>query len=242
MVPHTAERFVRNMRHDRIFTRNRSSLRFLYLCKLGIFLSGCQQMDFGTASSNSICSDDFNRADSSELGGNWSIGANFPQTSAATAGIEDNKGRISIPMVGPIFEAHCKNKIVQSKVRSSVTFNLISGSISNQPILVTVRLQDQLNAYICGTRNGQFDLSRSVNSASTTLATAAGFPGNFNAGGTFKIVFEAEGSKLTCALNLNGSLVVLSSHDDMYSQGYTGFFFANTMEMYFDDFRSEAYP
>ncbi len=230
------------MRHDRIFNLSHCFWRILYMCNFGAAFSSCQQMDLGLASSNAICSDDFNRADSAELGGNWAIGANFPQVNAAVARIENNKGRISIPAVGPIFEAHCKNKVVQNKVRSSVTFNLISSSVSNQPILVTVRLQDQLNAYICGTRNGQFDLSRSVNSASTTLATAAGFPGNFNAGGNLKIVFEAEGNNLTCSLNLNGTQVVLNSRDDTYSHGYTGIFFANTMEMYFDDFRSEAFP
>lgn len=215
------------------------ALRGGFILLLAALVTRCEQMELAAASGNDICSDDFNRADAAELGKNWELSATYPQASASQVRIDNNQGHIISP-AALLTEVHCKFRLEQSKTKTSVNF-IAGANITNQSVLLIARSQDSVNGIICGFRNTTYDLSRALNGVTTNLVSGGAVSGAFTAGSTASVSLETDGTKLTCNINLSGTPVTMTTTDPTFSRGRVGLFFAGTVDVYFDNFKSAAY-
>ena len=81
----------------------RSRRGCIALLFLAIGLSGflhCTQVDLSEALNNNLCSDDFNRADSDRVGGNWDVQINFPIVQPPEIKIVNGRAWFNLPFAG----------------------------------------------------------------------------------------------------------------------------------------------
>lgn len=214
----------------------------------GFSLIRCAQVDLGVASSNEICSDDFNRADADPIDGNWDVLINYPQVQPPEVKIINNRAWFNLPYVLPtgisrLTQIVCKYRLEKNRSRVSVeitpTANISTGSSFIQ---LLSRYQENGSTYVCAFANNNFAMARSVGGTTTGLAGIS-FT-TLQANVTAKITFLTDGSNLNCTLEYNGNTYQLDAVDSTYATGKVGLYAisGNTtaFNFYADNFKVEA--
>lgn len=208
----------------------------------------CAQTDISEQLSTDICNDDFNRADSSSLGNNWSFLGLNNQTMAAA--IVSQQASITSPAGGFTY-ASCRN-FVQPKsmtVSVRVTPQLV---ISTQKVLAIVARSQSTgtlsDAYICGIEHtggtARIALYKGLNTLKVDIASI-NLPSNPSAGTQYSLAFTLNSANLKCAMTAPVTYEV-SATDSTYTSGYVGMFAwslgGTNISYTFDDFKTEVKP
>jgi len=220
------------------------------LCIAALFLQRCAQENLSDALSNDICSDDFNRADSDTLGGNWDVLINYPQTQPPEVKISDNRAYFKLPYVTPMGISRltsivCKNRVEQPRSKVSVEIVRTAGNITtgNQIILYS-RYQDSSNAYGCVYKSQTLGIARLLGTTITNFSTSGNsFPIQANIPAI--ITFTSDGSSLSCTLEHNGAIMQVAATDSTFMAGKTGVFAVSQsapFDFYADNLKTEILP
>lgn len=205
-----------------------------------LLLAACNQIDLSELQNTSLCSDDFNRADSNSLGSTWEF--NGLSGTPTSYGISGQKASVNLQNSGfGLFS--CSTRVDRPKTVISAKF---SSSISVTGTLALIgRSQAKgtlSDAYYCGIESGKLSLYKGVKAQRTNLSISSTTL-TITPGIEYQLSFSLFEGELTCNISglVNDSV---SASDSSFTAGYTGFaaITSGNAQFKFDDFKTEVRP
>jgi hypothetical protein len=202
----------------------------------------CTQVNLSDSLSNDSCSDDFNRADSERVGGNWNMVATYAQNPAPQIGIANGKAQLSIPATGKGTGMLCKNRLEQTKSKITILATAPTVATNGSKLLLVGREQDLLNTYTCGFEYTKTQMQRTLGGVNGPTVTNNTAITGLTANSPLEIIFETYGSSLTCTVKHAGNTAQLTMTDATFVSGSAGLYSDSAngpLTFLIDDFKVE---
>ncbi len=207
---------------------------------LGVFIN-CAQVDLLEASNNDLCSDEFNRPDSSDLGDKWEATGLFPYSAPPTVSISNQMGKLDLTLRYIVLA--CKNRIEHTKSKISLRIQPQMTALANHKFALVARVKNLItDLYLCGFYQNKIALFN-VSQGNVIQLAVDNSISSIPAGTTASIIFAMDGASLLCSVNIGSSQVALRTTDSALQVGQVGFFGEGTggpITVLFDSFKSEV--